>query len=65
MQSPNSKQAVSQIHACRAYFNSGITVQDKQKALQGFEAGLATLNKKAKQEPNQSILLIIQKLQVS
>ena len=55
MQSPNSKQAVSQIHACRAYFNSGITVQDKQKALQGFEAGLATLNKKAKQEPNQSI----------
>jgi hypothetical protein len=48
MSSPNSKQAIGQIQACRAYFNSGISIGDKEKALQGFEAGIATLNRRVK-----------------
>lgn len=54
MEQPNCKKAVSQIHACRAYFNSGMTVEDKHKAMQGFHAGIVTLNSTLKHEPNQS-----------
>lgn len=59
METPNCKQAVSQIKACRAYFQSGVSLDDKQKALQGFEAGISTLKNTYKQIPDQSIFEII------
>ena len=51
---PIFNHAVSQIQACRAFFKSGSTIQDKQKAVEGFRSGITNLNSSLKHEKNLS-----------
>lgn len=49
-----TNKAVSQIKACRDYFQSGITTEDKHNALEGFRMGIVSLNNSLNSEPNKS-----------
>lgn len=51
---PVFNHAVSQIQACRAFFKSGSTIQDMQKAVEGFRSGITNLNSSLKHERNLS-----------